>query len=78
MNGNVGRSVVMVRDFCWVADGYFNIVDVVVEGVVDELYGCSVDSHECRQAVIDEMPDMCRGKRLMQVMSQWWGVVGEL
>ena len=68
----------MVRDFCWVADGYFNIVDVVVKGVVDELYGCSVDSYECRQAVIDEMPDMCRGKRLMQVMSQWWGVVGEL
>ena len=51
---------------------------MIVEGVVDELYGCPVDGHECRKAVIDEMPDLCRRKLLMRVMSQWWGVVGKL
>ena len=60
------------------ADGYFNIADVLVEGVIDELYGCPVDGHECRKAVIDEMPDLCRRKLLLRVISQRWGVVGKL
>ena len=60
------------------ADGYFDIIDLVVGSVVNELDGYSVESDECRQEVLDEMPDMCSGEGLLQVMSQWWGVVGDL
>ena len=62
MDDNVGCGVVVVRDFCWVADGYFDIINLVMGRVVNELDGCSVESDKCRQEVLDEMLDMCSGK----------------
>ena len=54
----MGGGVVVVRDFCWVADGYFDMINLVVVNVVNELDGCSVESDKCWQEVFDEMADV--------------------
>ena len=56
------------------ADGDFNVVDVIEADVINQLYRNPVDGDECWKEVGNKLQDLCWTKWLMRVVKEWWRV----